>query len=114
MIVVCTIYLARPHHKAHFCPELPQNPAKNAAIKNTFKLVNQTYFEEVLAADVPSTPGVYPHKFHQLERFFKDLKSDFGRRIQDPGLAQEPLLDIFILCTRRGSRWGETLVQIYD
>ena len=64
------------------------------------------------AAAVPSTAAVYPKKFHQLERFFNDLKSDFGRRIQDPGQTQEPLLDIYILCTRRGRRWGQLLETI--
>ena len=41
-----------------------------------------------------------PEKFHKLEKFFDDLKTDYGRRCIFEELAIETMLDIFIIATR--------------
>ena len=43
-----------------------------------------------------------PEKFRKLEKFFDDLKTDYGERCVFDDLATEAVLDIFILATR----WG--------
>ena len=41
-----------------------------------------------------------PEKFHKLEKFFDDLKTDYGRRCIFEELAIETMMDIFIIATR--------------
>ena len=41
-----------------------------------------------------------PEKFHKLEKFFDDLKTDYGRRCIFEELAIDTMLDIFIVATR--------------
>ena len=41
-----------------------------------------------------------PEEFPQREKFFEDLKTDFGQRCIFDDLATESVLDIFILATR--------------
>ena len=41
-----------------------------------------------------------PEKFRKLEKFFDDLKTDYGQRCIFDDLATEAVLDIFILATR--------------
>ena len=41
-----------------------------------------------------------PEKFRKLEKFFDDLKTDYGERCIFDDLATEAVLDIFILATR--------------
>ena len=41
-----------------------------------------------------------PEKFRKLEKFFDDLKTDFGQRCIFDDFATETLLDLFILATR--------------
>ena len=43
-----------------------------------------------------------PEKFRKLEKFFDDLKTDYGERCVFDDLATEAVLDVFILATR----WG--------
>ena len=45
-------------------------------------------------------PDELPEKFHKLEKFFDDLKTDYGRRCIFEELAMETMLDIFIIATR--------------
>ena len=44
-----------------------------------------------------------PEKFRKLEKFFDDLKTDYGQRCIFDDLATEAVLDVFILATRWGS-----------
>ena len=58
--------------------------------------------------------GVFPQKFHQLERFFDDLKSpcDLFEKVKISSfqvagrccIKTDKLLDVFILCTRTSHR----------
>ena len=41
-----------------------------------------------------------PEKFHKLEKFFDDLKTDYGRRCIFEELAIETMMDIFVIATR--------------
>ena len=51
-------------------------------------------------ANNPDEEIELPEKFHKLEKFFEDLKTDFGQRCIFDDLATESVLDIFILATR--------------
>jgi len=55
-------------------------------------------------ANNPDEEFELPEKFHKLEKFFEDLKTDFGQRCIFDDLATESVLDIFILATRAASR----------
>ena len=54
--------------------------------------------------DATENPGEneseFPEKFRKLEKFFEDLKTDYGRRCIFDDLATEAVLDVFILATR--------------
>ena len=52
------------------------------------------------SANNPDEDFELPEKFHKLEKFFEDLKTDFGQRCIFDDLATESVLDIFILATR--------------
>ena len=52
------------------------------------------------SANNPDEEFELPEKFHKLEKFFDDLKTDFGQRCIFDDLATESVLDIFILATR--------------
>ena len=53
------------------------------------------------SANNPDEEFELPEKFHKLEKFFEDLKTDFGQRCIFDDLATESVLDIFILATRQ-------------
>ena len=48
----------------------------------------------------PDDNFALPEKFHKLEKFFDDLKTDYGRRCIFEELAIETMMDIFIIATR--------------
>jgi len=55
-----------------------------------------------------------PEKFRKLEKFFDDLKTDYGERCVFDDLATEAVLDVFILATRAARRRkgvGQNLVM---
>ena len=64
-----------------------------------------SYFYSRKGQEQKRDPGdVFPDKFQKLEKFFDDLKSNFGKVNMFEMLGVEEAMDIFILSTRTGSR----------
>ena len=55
-----------------------------------------------------------PEKFRKLEKFFDDLKTDYGQRCIFDDLATEAVLDVFILATRWVTFTDEDDLHLYQ